>query len=75
MQSLCKTDKGTMAAWTYGNNWYDDNVSSKGIGFGFYSSDFAIGSFNYDVKTEEFTIKIHKELADKLGIKIIIDEK
>lgn len=74
MQSLCKTNKGTMAAWTYGNNWYDDdNATSKGIHLGFYSSGNAIGSFNYDVATEELTIKINKAIADKLGVKVIIE--
>lgn len=73
MQSLCKTDKGTMVAWTYGNNWYDDNATSKGISFGFYSSGDAIGLFNCDVETGELTIKIHKAIADELGIKIVVE--
>ena len=73
MQSLCKTNKGTMIAWTYGNNWYDNNATSKGISFGFYSSSDAIGSFNYNDTTEELTIKIYKKIADELGIKITIE--
>ena len=71
MHALCKTNKGTLSAMTYGNTWYDDNEKQRGISFGILNYP-TIGLLHYDGDNDKLTLTINKANAKKLGIEVIM---
>lgn len=73
MNILCKTEKGTLEAWTWGNTWREYNKEAdRGISIGRYGGHaFAIAECNNG--TMKLTIK--KQVLEEDGIELIIEEK
>lgn len=57
---MCKTDKGTLCAWTYGNNWYSKSTDKKGLAVGLYG-DVAFINVDYDSDKKKIVITLNRE--------------
>jgi len=69
MNVMCKTEKGTLVAWNYGNTWTDSSGAPKGISIGFYGSKpFAITEYDNGV----MKLVINKKELKENGIELVV---
>ena len=72
---FCKTDMGTLKAWSYGNHytdWEDGSATERGISIGCGDNGYAYVHVEQVRNKDKLVLFINKKVCDEEGIEIII---
>lgn len=75
---FCKTDMGTLSAWSYGNNyngygtdWDTERATERGISIG--NNSYACVHLGQVRGKDKLVLCVNKKMCDEYGIEIIIE--